>query len=232
MNGWALKFKTPELGARLQAFCERVIHCFDLPSLRLLCFFDDATPEEFDELLGSLHRGFHVPVLGSGNFWPSYVQPLFTDELANFIYDNVIYLNGRTTPSIQATVITFAHELQHFAQCGHMWKVWRANSLIQATLRDGPPTSLKSWDIPYEIDAMLASKRVAEKVLGGTAVKAHALAQIQLGGTKEEWEFFDRLSQRPFDLLEESKPWVEEYRAKLQLLKQNDVDFTVEEWWK
>jgi hypothetical protein len=38
--------------------------------------------------------------------------------MGDFEYDNVIYVNGRTTSSVPGTVITIAHELQHFMQYG------------------------------------------------------------------------------------------------------------------
>ena len=36
----------------------------------------------------------------------------------------------------------------------------------------------------------------------------------------------------PFDLLAETKPWVEKYKVDLEKIKQSEVDFTQNEWWR
>ncbi len=84
-----LKFETPELDASRRPACERVLEHFQLPSFRLLSFFDDESATEFDNLLGSSHCGFHTPVIGSAA-WPSYVDNLLFDSMGDFAYDNVI----------------------------------------------------------------------------------------------------------------------------------------------
>lgn len=227
-----LKFKTTELDTRMRPMCEQVLKQFKLPSFRLLCFFDDENPAEFDYLLGSSHCGFHTPVIGSGSAWPAYVDCLFFDPMGDFAFDNVIYINGRTSSSLPGTVITFAHELQHFMQYGWARKVWGANTLVYSILRDGPPTTIKAWDIPYEKDTMRVSKQVAGTLIGEEVVKAYADLQISAGNDTEKWMFFQNISHStPFDLLGETKPWVEKYRTALEKVKQSDVDFTKKEWW-
>ncbi len=145
----------------------------------------------------------------------------------------MIYINGRTCSTVPGTVITFAHELQHFIQYGYAWKVWRANTLIYNILRDGPPTTIKAWDIPYEKDTMMVSKRVAGQVLGETRVSEYANAQIMTGNDGEKWRFFLRISNStPFDLLTETKPWVERYKPELLKIKQSEIDFAQNEWWR
>jgi hypothetical protein len=229
----ALIFKNTDLEHNLRSASEQVLQRFKLPSLRLLCFFDDESPEQFDDLMGPQHCGFHTPVIGSGNLWPEYVDELFIDSRGNFVYDNVIYLNGRTTASVPGTVITLAHELQHFIQYANARTVWRANSLVYAVLRDGPPTAIKAWDIPFEKDTMRVSKRVADEILGADAVEAYADAQIAAGNHDEKWKFFRDVSySTPFDLLAETKPWVETYRTELLKIPQSDVNFRQSEWWK
>jgi hypothetical protein len=229
----ALIFKNTDLERNLRSASEQVLQRFKLPSLRLLCFFDDESPQQFDAFMGSQHCGFHTPVMGSGNLWPTYVDDLFIDSMGNFVSDNAIYLNGRTTVSVPGTVITLAHELQHFMQYANAWKVWRANTLITNILRDGPPTTIKSWDIPFEKDTTRVSKRVAEEILGADAIKAHTDAQIALGNHAEKWKFFrDVPYSTPFDLLAETKPWVEKYRTELLRIPQSDIDFNLSEWWK
>lgn len=202
-----LKFKTTDLDAKNRPICERVLEQFSLPSFRLLGFFDDENPTEFDELLGSSHCGFHTPVIGSGGTWPSYVDSLFFDFTGDFAFDNVIYINGRTSSTLPGTVITFAHELQHFMQYGWARKVWRANTLIYNILRDGPPTTINAWDIPFEKDTMRVSKQVATTLIGEEVVKAYADLRVSTGNDEEKWKVFQKLSYTtPFDLLEETKP--------------------------
>lgn len=225
-------FKNIDLQSRLSLASEEALKRFNLPPLRLLCFFDDESPEQFDEIMGPRHCGFHVPVIGSGSLWPAYVDDLFINSMGDFEYDNVIYVNGRTTLSVPGTVITLAHELQHFMQYGHARKVWKANTLIYEILRDGPPTPIRSWDIPYEKDTTRVSKKVAEEVLGADVVNTHVNAQIAAGNHTEKWMFFQNVSYAmEFDLLEETKRWVERYRTELLKIDQTDVDFRQSEWW-
>ena len=228
----ALIFKNTDLERNLRSTSEQVMQCFKLPSLRLLCFFDDKNPQQFDTFMGPQHCGFHTPVIASEDLWPEYVDQLFIDSMGNFVYDNAIYLNGRTTASVPGTLITLAHELQHFMQYANDWNVWRANTLITNILRDGPPTTIKSWDIPFEKDTTRVSKRVAEEILGADAIRAHADAQIAAGNHADKWRFFRDVSySTPFDLLAETKPWVEKYRTELLGIPQSDVDFAQREWW-
>jgi glycogen debranching enzyme len=232
MNTVRLYFKTPELKVTRKPACDRVLEHFNLPTFRLLCFFDDENPVEFD-FIGSSYCGFHSPVIASGLPWPSYIDDLFIDSTGNFVYDNVVYVNGRTCSSLPGAVVTLAHELQHFIQYGYTRKVWRANTLIYNILHDGPPTTIKAWDIPYERDTMRVSKRVAGRVLGEDIVKAYAEAQIAAGNDPEKWKFFLSVScAAPFDLLTETKPWVDKYKAELEKIEQSEVDFSQNEWWR
>jgi len=231
MDTVSFVFKTPELEATRKAACERVLEHFKLPPLRLLCFLDDVNPVEID-FMGQFCCGFHATVIGNGLSWPPYVDDLFIDSTGTSAYDNVVFVNGRTCSSLPGTVITLAHELQHLTQFANMWKVWRANTLIYNILRDGPPNPIKAWDIPYERDTMMVSKRVAEKVLGAEVVKAHAKTQIMTGNDREKWKAFLSVSDSTtFDLLSETKPWVEKYRPELEKIKQSEIGFAQDEWW-
>jgi hypothetical protein len=225
-------FKTPQLETSRKPTCELVLEHFKLPPLRLLSFFDDVNPVDFDKIIGPFFCGFHACINGGELDWPPYVKKLLRDRTGNYAYDNVIYINGRTCASLPGSIITFAHELQHFTQCGYMRKVWLANTLIYNILYGGPPTTIKGWDIPYERDAMKVSKHVAEKVLGEDVVKAHAEAQIVAGNDPEKWKFFLSVSNStPFNLLAETKLWVEKYRTELMRTDQGEVDFAHDEWW-
>jgi hypothetical protein len=79
MDTVRLEFKTPELNAAIKPSCERVLAKFKLPPFRLLCFFDNENPVEFD-WLGTFYCGFHVPVVASG------AMPTYMD---NFLFDSM-----------------------------------------------------------------------------------------------------------------------------------------------
>jgi hypothetical protein len=118
-------------------------------------------------------------------------------------------------------------------QHGYAWKVWRANTLIYNILRDGPPTTIKAWDIPYERDTMIVSKQVAGEVFGPEVVREYANAQIMTCNDSEKWKFFLSISNStPSNLLAETKPWVETYKTELLKIKQSDIDFSQNEWWR
>ncbi len=228
-----LRFKTNEIKANLKDACEKVLEHFNLPDHRLLCFFDDENPSWFDEIYGSAHCGFHVTIIGSGPGWPHYVEGLFYDSSGEFAYDNVIYINGRTSSTVPGAIITFAHGLQHFMQYGNSWKIWRANTFIYNILREDPATHVKPWDIPYEKDTAQSVETSGDSVLSQAVVKVHAGEQIAAGKDPEKWQFFQNLSySNPFDLLAETEVWVERYKGELSKIKQKDVDFSRPDWWK
>lgn len=198
--------------------------------MRILCFFDDECPITLDQQYGPNHYGVHTPVIGSGWGWPQYVNSLFFDFSGNFAFDNLIYINGRASADSAGGVITFAHELQHFVQFGFRKKLWLANTLIYAALLEGPPTTVKPWDLPHETEAIRMSKFVAEAVLGADVVAAHCERKIATGNDREKWEFFQQLSLKvPFDLRAETLAWVERYKG--QLPEQEEIDFSTPSWW-
>jgi hypothetical protein len=172
-------------------------------------------------------------VEGSGRF-PPYIERLFFDSSGGLAFDNVIYLRGSTCTTGTGAVITFAHELQHFMQCENAHKVYVANTLLYKHLPSFEPGhATNPWDIPHEQDAMMVSKRVAEAVVGPDAVSSHAVSRIAAEDDVLYWKYFQGLS-RPasFDLLEQTIPWVDKYRAQLLRLQQSEVDFSKPEWWR
>jgi hypothetical protein len=121
-------------------------------------------------------------VIGSGYF-PPYIHRLFFDSIRGIAFDNVVYLPGSTCATETGAVITFSHELQHFVQYGTAYKVWAANTLLYKHLRSfEPATAAQAWNIPYEQDAMIVSKRVAKLVVGTDAVDSHATFETQCPG--------------------------------------------------
>jgi len=229
----ALKFKTNALGLTLEPLCSLVIGHFQLPDFRLLCFFDDEDPACFAQRCGSRYRGFYTPIKGSGYF-PPYISQLFFGSGGDFAFDSVIYLRGSTCAVQAGAVITFAHELRHFVQDGNCTKVFAANALLYHNLRSFDPASrCEAWDIPYEKDAMIASKRVSEAIMGPGAVSRHADLQIGAANDVLYWKHFQGLSSTTsFDLLAQTIPLVERYRPQLLQLRQAKVDFSESEWWR
>jgi len=226
-----LQFKTNDVRETLELVSQRVLEHFQLPTARLLCFFDDADPPCFAQRFGAKYRGFHTPVPGSG-YMPDYVsRHFFASE--GFAFDNFVYLRGSTCAAQEGAVITFAHELQHVMQYGNANKVIAANILLFQHLPNIDPTSgLRAWDIPHEQDAMLVSKRVGEAVLGRAAVLDYANFQIVAGCDVGYWERFLLLSTSAiFDLLKETDALVQRYRPQLCELRQTQLDFAQRDWW-
>jgi hypothetical protein len=226
-----LQFNSNDGRVVLELASQRVLEHFQLPTLRLLCFFDDQDPPCFAQRFGAKYRGFHTPVRGSG-FMPDYLSRHFFMN-GDFAFDNVVYLRGATCATQVGAVITFAHELQHVMQYGNANKVLAANNLLFQHLPEIDPTSgLRAWDIPHEHDAMLVSKRIGEAVLGKDAVLEHANSQIAAGCDAGYWECFLVLStSATFDLLKETDSLVQRYRPQLCRLRQTEVDFAQCDWW-
>jgi hypothetical protein len=226
-------FETNDLQATLEPLYQRVLERFQLPNLRLLCFFDVQNPKHFDQKFGCKYRGLHRTVHGIG-YVPPHLQQHFFDVSGGFAFDNVVYLPGRTCVAKAGAVITFAHELQHFVQHGSAYKVLVANNLLSENLLGFDPDSpAKAWHIPHEQDAMLVSKRVAEAVLGTEVVSQHVESRIAAQDDLLYWQYFQNLSaDSPFDLLAQTIPWVDKYRPQLLALQQTKVDFSQTEWWQ
>jgi hypothetical protein len=167
------------------------------------------------------------------NLWKCDESDLVPDEL---ICDVMIYLRRRTCDSPIGTVITLAHELQHFVQYGFSNKVWRAIGDVRNLFVENGGSAFP-WDFPDEHEAQLVSKRVAEEVFGGDVIRGYAEKQIHEMNHPEKWKFFLGLdSKESFDLLEQTKPWVNEYRDVLKERfppdNDDDPDFTKENWWE
>jgi hypothetical protein len=236
-----LVFKTDDLESDRKATCLRVLDQFQLPDLRLLCYFDDENPESLRPL-GEFLCGLHAPVLGSGDlFLPSYVNGCFFNYSSGDIrFDNLVYLCGRATATDTGTVITLAHEIQHFVQYGKMRKIATANTLLYQNLRSfEPELNAKPWDIPAEREAMIVSKRIAENLLGVHTVAKLAKEQIAAGSDGPKWEFFLGLTASDAcNLLEETDRLVRKYRPQLMDLMASpcswafeSLDFSRVDWW-
>ncbi len=233
-----LLFKSGEQEAKWGKLAQQVLREFNLPRKRLICTFDDTDYSWMKDQWGtSRFRGASTPVMGSGP-WPDFVQDVLVDR-EGIAYDFITYLPGRTCLSGKALlVITFAHELQHFLQWAISPKVWKVGSILYGNLRTFEPTrQWKTWDVPTEREAMIVSKRVAEKVLGVQQVKGFSETRVLADRRdKEEWQVFGSLSSsEEYRLLDETIPLVETYRQRLMELETDEedvqVDFSRGDWW-
>jgi len=208
-----------------------------LPVLRLLCYFDDENPELLQRQFGQF-TGIHTPIIGAGT-WPPYISEYFLEPDGDFAFDNLIYVPK--TIHIEEKipfVITFSHELQHFAQWGFARKIYQANVLLFQNLRSfDPMTNVKTWDIPSNREAMIKAKRVAEVVCDAEAVKQYMDAQIVEGQKSgniskgELWIFFrDLSSSSSYDLRKQTDPFVQKYKQQLLGLD-SKIDFSNPKWW-
>jgi hypothetical protein len=239
-----LVFGSPALEARLRPACEEVLKHFDEQDTRLVCFFDDRAVPALAEKIGELYCGIFSSVKGNPLPFPDYLLPVLIDyEVipSRRRYDQLIYVRNTTCETVAGTIITLAHELTHCRQRNAAPKVWWANTLLYWNLdeldRDRCDRS-KAWDIPIEHEAQLNSRRVAFDILGEAATNAHATGRIDAVHDPDKWRFFQSLStSSSFNLLEATKPWVEQYRVGMQRLPQNiepeiKIDFTQAEWWR
>lgn len=209
-----------------------------LPSLRLLCYFDNDNPEWLQRQYGQF-AGIHVPVI-SGGVWPRYVEEHFLDySTGEFAFDNLIYIpQTKYAQETVSFVIIFAHELQHFVQWGDSRKVAEANTLLLQNLGSFDPlTELKPWGLPNNREAMIVANRVAETLCGVKAVRGFIDTQIADGkrdnnfSKTQLWEWVRGLRPATVcNLLQETDLLVQKYRKQLQGLK-SEIDFSKTKWW-
>jgi hypothetical protein len=222
---------------RKDDLCRQTLLKFSLPNLRLVCFFDDNDPPWLHDVHGDF-SALHTPIIGGG-IWPNYVEHYFYDSSGEFAFDNLIYVPESDYSRQEVSlVLIFAHELQHFVQWGKYPAISEANSLLLRNLTSfDPETTLKLWDIPYNREAMIISKRVAEKVFGKEAV-TEFMGQQVMGAVKsknwqkkQSWEFYrDLAPETDYNLIDETDKFVRHYRTQLLTLK-SSVDFSRHDWW-
>jgi hypothetical protein len=227
--------------AQREAAGERVITSFgNLPDLRLLCFFDDIDWQLFKDRFGRANRGFYGPLTeGPLPEWSDYLrQQIFVPMQApKLAFDHVIYLHGSTCSNVKGLTMTFAHELQHFAQHSNSLKLWAANSLVPNLPKHVIDALGLRWcDIPHEREARIISKRIAEQLFGAEAVAEFIDAKIAecLATDGDDWKCIQGLvTSTVFDLASETKlffPRLKDYRQDLEKAlcdcqKESDPDF-------
>jgi len=232
-------FRDDSRQPELEPLCRKVLEKFQLPQRSLICIFDDVDYRQAyngSPDLGNEYRGFLRPLReqGSSNvFWPRDIVRLLKND-RGILYDAMIYLRQRTCQSQVGVVITFTHELQHFMQYGFSYKVWRAVGSVKKVYAGEP---LAPWCLPCENEAQLVSKQIACEVLGHEMVLSYAEQQIENGNDPEKWRFFKKMDlEESFDLLEQTKPWVNTYREALKVRfpadSSEEPDFTKDNWWE
>jgi hypothetical protein len=217
-----------------------------LPQKSLVCIFDNEERSKFTNTpsLGKNFRGFTIPICEPKfqtevRSWPPDILKCVLDG-NKFLCDITIYLRNQTCESQTGTVITFAHEVQHFTQYGGHRKVWLANR----HLKDGRlfQGRLPPWHFPDEYEALLVSKRVAETVIGRDEIRVYAEQErdrelVECKGDLKKWEFFLCLDvDEEFDLLKRTTSLVNERREYLgeyfPACSSDDPDYSKEEWWR
>jgi hypothetical protein len=237
-------FLDPSKKKELWPKCEKVLQLenFDkLPQYSAVCLFDNV--DDRQAFLGSyalgkefcgFFRALREP-LSRNEYWPRDILQHIRDDTGQ-LYDVVIYLRQRTCQSEVGTVITFAHELQHFMQYGFSRKVWSANHCIK-DLPEIWRKKLPPWSLPYEYEAQLVSKRSAERVFDKKMVELFAKQRKEAKSDPKKWEFFLGLNvQESFNLLQRTIELVDENReallerfpAKINI----GIDFAKERWWE
>ena len=226
----------------LKPLCQRIESCFKLPSKRLYRYFAVEDDKYLKGLMGRHFRGFHIPLAGRNDL-PDYLRDCFFVPFEEFdlsmaleqmvAFDNLIYIRHDTCSDTIGCVITYAHELQHFTQHGRTPRLWAVNTALYNDLGAFDAT-VTPIDIPYERDANIIAKRVAEQILGAEAVRKYAEEQIEFMEAADEpaqaarWKFFrDVLSPTKYDLLAATIPFVQKYKGRIDFR----VDVSQPEWW-
>ena len=246
-------FLDPSKESELWPKCQGVLchkHFLNqLPQESLVCIFDEVDRECFTNSpeLGRNFCGF-TALFCEPKFrpnvrgWPPEVLKCVWDG-SKYLCDVAIYLRSRTCQSQTGTVITFAHELQHFMQHGNSRKVWLANRHLQCIYRRCQQR-VPPWHFPHEYEALLVSKQlaVAEDVLSPGEARDYAeqereREQVERVGDLRKWEFFRDLSvQEEFDLLERTRIEVKKCRDYLEAYfpahNSDAPDYSKDEWWK
>lgn len=218
--------------ARRELAAQRVLQTFgdDLPDLKLLAFFDDEDPFDLRQGLGPANRGFYGPVK-SMRPWPARMaETIFVfdhespQRRTKRVFDHGIYLYGSTCDDETALTMTFAHELQHFAQYGFKRRLWAVGRLLPRLPKEAIAALGLNWpDIPHEREARIFAKRVAVKICGSDAVQEYIHRRINEKVTPEDvedWRFsLDLDPSLPYNLQSETKrvfQWLRPYRQAIE----------------
>jgi hypothetical protein len=228
-----------------EATAERILAYFEgrLPDLKLLCFLDDVDWDSLKDIAGKANRGLFTRTKKSTRLWPEW--QLWPDYLKESIcvidfesfrpkyaFDCLLYLHGSTCATDAGLTMTFAHELQHFCQYGNQRRLWALNTLLKHL---PVQANVNAWDIPFEQEARIVSKRAAECLCGKETVQGYIAAKVTgaIGKTDaDDWKFVQQLAtSSAYDLFAETALAIrrfEQPRPKLQDMLtqlQDNVDF-------
>jgi hypothetical protein len=193
-----LIFREKSKEAELRPWCENVLGHFQLPQQALIAIFDDSERPEFrsSPFLGENYCGFFHSIRQSrwGPVpWPLDLKEHVRDDRARdsqyWRCDVVIYLRSRTCQSAIGTVITFAHELQHYIQHGFRNKAWRDSQEFRHFLEFSGQGAFP-WEFPHEREAQVVSRKIAEDLCGKDEVRRYGEQQIELNRDAKKWEVF------------------------------------------
>jgi hypothetical protein len=189
-----------------------------LPDTPLLCFLDEEDWQDIKADAGLTNRGFYGNPRKGGLHDPPHdlVETLFVG--GNLASDRLIYLHGSTCSDTIGLTMTLAHELQHFVQeyCNTP-EVWAQNQAVtnslSSLLSDAEIETLgiNCWsDVPFEREANLVSKRIAEELFGPDAVRRFIDMKIAQSATSQDaanWNCIRGLvvSTDSYDLASETK---------------------------
>jgi hypothetical protein len=208
----------------------------NLPELRLLAFFDDCDWAEIKSPweLGSDNRGFYTAIK-ENTFHGAWTWPW---QLTNKVFgnnhwthdderffDHLIYLHGSTCADEIGLIMTFSHELQHFAQYGFRKELWAVNRLIPRLPEEVlSSVGLLNWpEIPHEREARIVAKRVAVKLCGSASTSQYIERKIDRGTSAhdiEDWRFSLQLDPSvPYDLAGETRRVFQRLKPHRQALE-------------
>lgn len=212
-----VKAREESISAARRASAKRVLDATQferLPDLKLLAFFDDDDADCFKQAYGPDNRGvfFFDATVGTQG-WPADFARLLSaqnphpspdyHDLVIYFFDGTIYLHGSTCADPTALIMTFAHELQHFVQFGHHRNLWAANRLLMSL----PGINIR--EIPFEREARIVAKRVAEELCGTDMVHQYILRKIADRVTCEDvndWQWIEQLdSSASYNLARETE---------------------------
>jgi hypothetical protein len=200
--------------------------------------FDDEDWQALKDEQGPSIRGLYTDLrrrIAWHEVAPEYLMEcLFID--GRWVFDSFIYLHGSTCSKKVGLTMTFAHELQHFVQQHSMPRMWAANRLLSMLPSDAALGLLWSSDIPYEREARVVSKSVAENLLGAEAVAEYIrekIAERVTEGDVADWECIQGLdTSAPYDLDRETRllfSRLKDYKEHLERVLRgfgNDPDFS------
>jgi hypothetical protein len=214
----------------LRPLCEQVDKEFKLAA-KYYRFFAVAPDDFLIDNVGSYFRGGQFSTSATAVV-PSYVRSRYLPSGTDYGY--FVYIRDTTCLDRTGCVVTYAHELRHILQYERFPRLMQPNSVLRARLKDFVKTATEI-DIPIEVDANIASKRVAEKLCGVELVQRFAEERVyfmEKEGAVDHivrWKFFrDTPSSNPYDYVQETLKLVQKYKGQIFF----GVDVDTPDWWK